>query len=746
MAALRSKYRHGGRRWLLGITLTGAAVALILALTAGAAKPPPPPTPVPEVTGTVGHAAGFEDNDGDLSPLAGGDQNSNDTNEIKKDWNSFSLTWTGQAPFQTGGDANGNPKITGGFQVLGLTDAQATNSDTGFAGGVKQDNECASVIGSKAPNKDDLRDFYIASKTAANNHTYLELAWVRIPQNTTSPSAHIAFEFNQATKDTSPCGAGSDGLVHRQAGDLLVKYDFAGGSGSPAITTQVWRTSGSCDVSNDTAPCWGPTNTLDPCEAEANVDTGLSHPGVPNDTTTHCGSNELSNFSYLLPGSTNINDSLAPSSQALGASEFGEAGIDLTTSNIFPAGTCESFGTVYAVSRSSGDSSTAAMEDLVGPGHFQLSNCGEIKIIKQTAPRGTTTTHPNFDFTSNIPAPVGTSNSPTCTTGATADATPGSFTLADDGTDTSTSTNVEDCINVQPGSSYNVTEGNVAGWSLKSLTCDPPDNTTTSYGTQDGTNAKKANITLAAGGVVTCTFVNQPNLGAITVTKTGKDKNCTGTATDNPGTNVGTCTTTAGVADLKGAGFEIWKENNACAGLQTTVASIPASCTGVTTIDSKVKSESLTASDGTACFDGLAWSGSGTDYYVNESTHPAGYSIDDTDGNAGNGVQTYKTKTVTTSATCPSGSTAGTGTSATITFNDTPLSTIEVKFSSQVATGATRSQIVCSPTGGTAIAAVTEDGNADNSGPSGAAVYDDSDESFANLPPGSYTCTVLVDP
>ena len=42
---------------------------------------------------------------------------------------------------------------------------------------------------------------------------------------------------------------------------------------------------------------------------------------------------------------------------------------------VFTPGSCESFGRTYAVSRSSGDSNTAAMEDLAGPGRIHLSNC-----------------------------------------------------------------------------------------------------------------------------------------------------------------------------------------------------------------------------------------------------------------------------------------------------------------------------------------------------------------------------------
>src|SRR5438093_7839919 len=189
--------------------------------------------------GPIGNAAGFEDDDGNLVV--------NST----FDWNGFSpVTWTGSAPYQSAS------KTASGWVFNGLTDAQKLSTDTGFVGGTKQDDDCAGVTGSSAPNKDDLKRIYIAQKTV-NGQIYLMLAWVRIPLNTTSSSAHIGFEFNQAT---TPCPAppptNSDGLVKRTAGDMLIVYDFEGGSSSPVLTVRRWVLSGACDVSSDSAPCW----------------------------------------------------------------------------------------------------------------------------------------------------------------------------------------------------------------------------------------------------------------------------------------------------------------------------------------------------------------------------------------------------------------------------------------------------------------------------------------------------------
>src|SRR5436190_9502628 len=287
MAAFRSSYRRGGRWWAIGTTLVAAIVALVLTLAASAAKPPPPTTPagpyqVP--TGPLGQVVGFAGNDGgtntpnvssDYSPSATVDPNA--TNQPNVDWNSLATnpTYTGTAPFQ---HADG---LTSGFQWTALTDASKSNSDTGFAGGTKQNDDCAAVIGSSAPNKDDLKRAYIAAKTigtGVNAHTFLELGWVRIPQNTTSASAHVAFEFNQGTTPPTACpSTASDGLIPRRDGDLLLVYDFTGGAAPPTIHLGVWTSVPGAPCEVGSSPCWGPFTSLNATQAEANVDDGQSH-------------------------------------------------------------------------------------------------------------------------------------------------------------------------------------------------------------------------------------------------------------------------------------------------------------------------------------------------------------------------------------------------------------------------------------------------------------------------------------
>jgi len=290
------------------------------------------------LAGPVGTLSGFEDDDGNLA----------DNAAAGIDWNSFKpTTWTGTAPNRT------SNKTALGWTFLGLEDAQKTSSDTAFAGGTKQDDNCASVIGASAPNKDDLKRAYMATATV-NQHVFLNLAWVRIPQQTTSSSAHVGFEFNKAINGNC---AGTGGLVNRTAGDMLVVYDFEGGGGAPVITLRRWVLSGSCEVGSKSPPCWGAATDLTAAGfAEAKVNVGSS-----------------------------VLDEIAPANETLNDSEFGEAGIDLTAAKVFTPGACESFGKAFAVSRSSGNSGTAQMKDLVGPAPFTIANCSASIVTTPSA-------------------------------------------------------------------------------------------------------------------------------------------------------------------------------------------------------------------------------------------------------------------------------------------------------------------------------------------------------------------------
>ena len=120
----------------------------------------------------------------------------------------------------------------------------------------------------------------------------------------------------------------------------------------------------------------------------------------------------------------------------------------------------------------------------------------------------------NFGFTSTI---AGAQLS------CTADTTPASFTLNDNGNTTGDSAgNTETCTNV-PAGSYTVTEGaDPTGFAFRISPARRPGAGTSA--THASGRPKEANITIAGGGCVTCVYTNKQQLGAIKVTKTRKHR------------------------------------------------------------------------------------------------------------------------------------------------------------------------------------------------------------------------------
>ena len=119
-----------------------------------------------------------------------------------------------------------------------------------------------------------------------------------------------------------------------------------------------------------------------------------------------------------------------------------------------------------------------------------------------------------------------------------------------------------------------------------------------------------------------------------------------------------------------------------------------------------------TDAQGKVCVDNLLFG----DYTVHETT-PSGYH-----------GEADKTVTVNNKAGCGDATYGG----ETVTFHNTPLSNITVSASPQV-TGATASKITC----GT-LAADPADGTPN--------AFDDTTETYKDLEPGTYTCTVVIDP
>ncbi len=223
-------------------------------------------------------------------------------------------------------------------------------TDDSFGNGTKEDTPVPSLTdGSIPPNKSDLLRFYVHNNRVSVGqqnpqvHDFLYLAWERVnnPQGTTN----MDFEFNQS-KDVSSNGA----TPVRTAGDILIKYDLSQGGGNLSMGYHTWVTSGACEANGQTAPCWGPLQSLAGAfKGRANDFGSVDDPINPNATRT------------------------------LSTLTFGEASIDLQAAGIFQSGVCVSFGSAYLKSRSS-DSFTAAIKDFVRPAAISLTNCQPANI------------------------------------------------------------------------------------------------------------------------------------------------------------------------------------------------------------------------------------------------------------------------------------------------------------------------------------------------------------------------------
>jgi hypothetical protein len=267
------------------------------------------------------------------------------------------------------------------------------------------------------------------------------------------------------------------------------------------------------------------------------------------------------------------------------------------------------------------------------------------------------------------------------------------FSLNDNGNTTGDSTgNTKTFSNVIAGT-YHVSEDTVpAGFAFDSVTCTTTGGSSTTNGTSDSSHNGLKNLTLTGGGSITCTYVNNQSLGAIKILKTSSK---------------------AAHTALTGAHFRICTNN----GPYTTSAPCLPAATGSDDL-------TVTNTDGTVCVENLAFG----DYYVSEKSAPTGYSIDDA---------TFHKDTVGTNTTCA-------GTPDSLTFRDTPKTDLSVHVASE-ASGGTKSRISCvNSSGGAAI------GNSPQPPDTGTPPvqnFTDPVTLTANgLAPGTYTCTVVVDP
>jgi hypothetical protein len=329
--------------------------------------------------------------------------------------------------------------------VIGM-DPSNSSSDNAFGQGSKEDAAAETVVsGSIPPNKSDLTRFYEASEYG-NGKNYLYLAWER---SNVLGSANMDFEINQNATSALTAGFTGPVTLNRTAGDVLVTFDF-GGSGTPTLGLLKWITAGAVSqcYSASSLPCWGNRVDLTKsgfAEGAVNANSVTDPVGVP----------------------------AGGSARTLPAQTFGEAAINLTDAGVFPAATCETFGSAFLKSRSSA-SFTAEVKDFVTPAPVNISNCGTIAVHKVTQ---------NGDGTFGFTAGGGLG--------------PATFNLSNGGTQTFN--------NVLPGA-YSVSEptaGLPAGWTLQNLAC-----TGRGAGTAVTTTGPTASITMGASGAVDCTFTN----------------------------------------------------------------------------------------------------------------------------------------------------------------------------------------------------------------------------------------------
>jgi hypothetical protein len=411
-------------------------------------------------------------------------------------------------------------------------------------------------------------------------------------------------------------------------------------------------------------------------------------------------------------------DPLTDPDSTLAAFTFGEAAINLTAAGVIDPNECTGFSSAYVKSRAS-DAFTSAVKDFIAPQPVEIDTCGTIIIEKVTDP-SPDTTNTSFPFT---------------LTGGPS-ALNESFSLLDGESHT--------VDPVRPGSGYSAAEAVPAGWDLASATCD------------DGSPV--TNIDVANNETVTCTFTNvaRADLHIVKVAeRDGVDFSFTADAPLSPASftlqnggqqdflslvpgTYGTSETVPEGWDLESATCDNGDDPDAVtlgAGDDVTctytnviergalsihkTAKHAASPTGVidhggvvftvTNPTNGTSVEVTTDSSGSACVAGVPVSLLDGDYTITE-TVPAGYVNAEP-------VQTY---TVVEDTDCASAMVAS--------FVNTPLTNLSVVVDSQI-DGGTASTIECVPGGSTAT------------GPNGDGSLD-----LTNLEPGTYVCTVVVDP
>jgi hypothetical protein len=585
-------------------------------------------------------------------------------------------------------------------------------TDDSFGEGTKEDTAVPTVVdGSIPPNKSDLLNFGVYLETTPTGARFLNLFWHRVQEP--SGTTNMDFEFNQSSTISA------NGVTPvRTAGDVLIQYDLSRGGTSPILFVSRWITSGpasECEASNS-VPCWG-------------TKTNLTAAG---DAT----------------GSINTTAIPAAESDGLGnvsARTFGEAQLDFDALT-GGTGRCASFGSAYLKSRSS-DSFTSAVKDFIAPATLNLRNCGAVVIRKETDPDE----DPNattFGYTKSFPTDPASANT---------------FTLMDDG--------VQSYTTVLFGTGYTVDEDVIPeGWDLTGIDCNVAAHP--SVGVTPVIDLFNGTVTFAidsATDVLDCTYTNRAR-GTIVVEKitddgTGSFDFTSTTLTPSPFTLTTTAPGAAGqdsrtfgdlaapgtydVAETVPPGWNLVSSSCDDGSSPAAIGLSPGETVTCTFHDERERGAILitktrkhaadgpgdhphpnvtftvtggslpaggttvsTGSDGTACVGNLVVSSLVGNYTVTE-TVPAGYVADGA---------TSQTVAVVDEAACDNANPK-----AMVSFRNTPLTNLTVSVDSQV-DGGTASTIDC----GAGVV---------NTGPNG-----DGSTTRNDLVPGTYTCTIVIDP
>jgi len=647
-----------------------AAITMLLSLSA-----------IPAALATLSGGSTFESGDGDLAP-------NTSTPPAPHDWNS---------PVEPIACPS---TIPGTGTNCGL-DLVKNGADNSLGQGSKEDNPVPTVVtGSIPPSKDDLSRFYV-NKERINGNDYLYLAWER---SNLLGSAHMDFELSQ----DSTLSANGVTTV-RTAGDLLIDFDF-GGSGVPVLTKHTWitgapNTAADCEASN-TLPCWDKAVSLG-AFAEAQVNSAPvvdnNPPGAPR----------------TLDGNTKngIN------------STFGEAGINLTGSGIFPPNVCEHFGAATLKSRSSGNSFTSELKDFIAPIPVDISNCGTVNIHKQDD-LGAPLSGAVFTlFTDNAPVdgapPHGgndTATSFTCTTVANGNCSIGGVPFGNYWAVETTGVPNHDLAADQ---SFSLTQ-NTPNRTISLTFVDPRQPARVNIHKQDDASPPNA----LQGAVFTLYTDNAPIGGSRGAEDTATAFTCTtdaagdcsitnilplgdywvvettgvpnhDTAADQHVTLTANATVSLTFVDPRHRGAILvtkLRKHAADGSGDHPHAGVDFTVNGVT---------KTTDANGQACFDGLLFGS----YSVHETT-PSGYH-----------GEADKTVTVDNKASCADNPYVG----ETVSFHNTPLTNITVSVDSQI-DGGTSSTIDC------VVASGSTGANGDGS------------VTASDLEPGTYVCTIVVDP